>query len=338
MMMNANIQKVAIFRALQLGDLLCCIPAVRALKLAKPSLHITLIGLPWAQQFVARFSHYFDDFITFPGYPGLPEQPINMQALEVFLLEVRARKFDLLLQMQGNGTIVNPLLLTFGAQFVAGFDPLKNRNSRRETFLKYPDYGHETERHIALMEHLGVYPVGSQLEFPVFPQDITDYEELNLGLQKGKYICVHAGSRGAWRQWPPLFFAGLADLCSERGYTVVLTGTTDEMPIVEEVAGFMKTRSVIAAGKTTLGSLAVLIGRAAGIICNCTGVAHIASALEIPSVVISMDGEPWRWAPQDVQLHKCIDWTRYPDYTLVKEAVLNLTAPESSVKGFVSSL
>src|SRR3569833_463168 len=146
-------KKIAVFRALQLGDLLCSVPALRALRRAFPTSEITLIGLPWAEGFVARFHKYIDHFIHFPGYPGLPEQEYDERAFYYFLEEVREAQFDLLLQMQGNGTIVNEMLMKCGAGQLAGFH---NSDSRVDSsfFMEYPAYAHEIARHCALMEHL----------------------------------------------------------------------------------------------------------------------------------------------------------------------------------------
>src|SRR4051794_35124743 len=94
--------KIAILRALQLGDLLCVVPAIRSLRAAYPFAEITLLGLPWAESFVKRFNQYFDRFIHFPGYPGLPEQPSSAEAWKKFAEKIEEEQFDLLIQMQGN--------------------------------------------------------------------------------------------------------------------------------------------------------------------------------------------------------------------------------------------
>ena len=64
-------------------------------------------------------------------------------------------------------------------------------------------------------------------------------------------------------------------------------------------------------GRTSLGAMAILIKKAFALISNCTGVSHIADALNTPSVIISMDGEPERWGPLNKNLHRVIDWTRH---------------------------
>ncbi|MDB5192627.1 MAG: glycosyl transferase family 9 [Segetibacter sp.] len=304
-----EIKKIVVFRALQLGDLLCSIPAIRALRAAYATAHITLVGLPWAKMLVERFPGYFNAFIAFPGYPGLPEQPVNIDAFPAFIKTMQEQQFDLALQMQGNGTLANSIVELFGARQFAGFYKPGNYKPNNRLFIEYPEVISEVERHLELMQHLGIAAKGKHLEFPLTEKDLADFESASLPVKEKQYICVHPGSRGVSRQWPPHYFAQVADHCFERGLQVVITGTKDEMDIVDKVAGNMKYEPIIAAGKTSLGAVGVLIKNAFLLLSNCTGVSHIASALEIKSVVISLDGEPDRWAPLNKQLHSVIDWT-----------------------------
>jgi ADP-heptose:LPS heptosyltransferase len=312
-----DIKKIAILRALQLGDMLCAIPAIRALHTKFPNAEITLLGLPWAKSFTERFDNYIDRFIHFPGYPGLPEQVFNATKFAEFLPIIQREEFDLVLQMQGNGSIVNPMIELFGAKYVAGFRIDGHYAPNNGLFMPYPDHGSEIDRHIALMEFLGIPSQGNELEFPLNAMDMQELNYLGLDIESGRYICIHPGSRGAWRQWPPEHFAALADFCFEQGYKIVVTGTKDEALITNEVIGKMDHEAIDTTGKTSVGAVAALIREAALLISNCTGVSHIAAALKTPSVVISMDGEPQRWGPANKQLHRTINWLQSPDFDLV---------------------
>lgn len=277
--------------------------------------------MPWMKMLVDRFPEYFDEFIWFPGFPGLPEQKVDPVATTDFLRNVVSRQFDLALQMQGNGSIVNPVVELFGAKYTAGYYKENDYCPHKDLFIQYPEGIAEIHRHLKLMEHLGIPSQGDYMEFHVTQQDEKDLQNAALDINEGKYICVHPGSRGGWRQWPTEYFASLADHCVDHGWKVVLTGTADEMPIISQVVSKMKAVPVIAAAKTSLGALGALLKHSDGLISNCTGVSHVAAALKTKSVVISMDGEPERWAPLDKNIHTTIDWTRTPDFNLVKQAV-----------------
>jgi len=310
------IQKIVVFRALQLGDLLCSIPALRALRTAYPEAHVTLVGLPWAESLLTRFPDYFNAFIAFPGYPGLPEQEIDPQKITTFLQEMQQQKFDLALQMQGNGSVVNPLVELFGAFYTTGF--YREEDYRPSPlFLKYPEGIPEIERHLLLMNHLGIPSVGPELEFPLNSYDNDAFDQLNLQIIPQKYICIHPGSRSEARQWPPAHFAALADYCQEQGFDVVITGTKNEEHLAEEVMQYMQHEAYNTCGKTTLGAVAVLIKNAFALISNCTGVSHVAAAFGTPSIVISLHGEPERWSPLNKLKHRTIDWTQTPHFDLV---------------------
>lgn len=321
MIEKEEIHSIAIFRALQLGDMLCSVPAFRSLRKAFPHAKISILGMPWMKSFATRFNHYIDEFIWFPGYPGLPEQPLDPPATASFIASVIERKFDLAIQMQGNGSVINPLIELFGAKHIAGFCTKGHYCPPSPFFINYPEGIAEIHRHLKLMEVIGAEKDGDYLEFPISEEDFQQFENCFFDVEEGKYICIHAGSRGAWRQWPTEYFAKVADQCFDKGYAIVLTGTADELPIVEQVASHMINEPIIAAGKTSLGAMAVLLQRSAGLVSNCTGVSHIASALEIKSVIISMDGEPERWSPLNTCLHTTIDWTKNENFEAVNAAV-----------------
>jgi ADP-heptose:LPS heptosyltransferase len=270
----SEIKKIAVFRALQLGDMLCAIPAIKALRFTYPNAEITLIGLPWARSLTGRFSKYFDNFIHFPGYPGLPEQQLDPAAFTTFLSEVQSKHFDLALQMQGNGSVINPMIELFAAKFTAGYSKEGHYAPNNGLFMPYPDFGHEIDRYIKLMEFLGIESQGSELEYPLTTEDYNALDELNLGIEPKKYVCIHPGSRGTWRQWPVKYFAALADYCIEQGYKAVLTGTKDEAAIIDDVISHMRYEPINTAGKTSIGAVGALIQNAAMLISNCTGVSH----------------------------------------------------------------
>lgn len=319
--------KIALLRALQLGDMLCAVPAFRALRQAFPLAEITLIGLPWAGSFVQRFNRYLNRHIAFPGYPGLPEQPFSQKDWDKFVEQMRREQFDCIIQMQGNGTIVNDMLQQLGAKQLAGFhrhDCLMNP----AWFVEYPETENEINRHLLLMKHLGIPENNPRLEFPITDQEEEAMQELAPFVHYERYVIIHPGSRSSARQWSPCYFAAMADHCVLSGYRVVLTGTADEKYITDYITGLMQYKAVNLAGKTNLGVVAALIKNASLLIANCTGVSHIAAATQTPSIIISMDGEPHRWGPLNHDLHHVFDWTKKRSFTEVYHQLCDLLIME----------
>jgi ADP-heptose:LPS heptosyltransferase len=291
----AGTHKVAVFRALQLGDLLCVVPALRALRHALPKAHITLIGLPWAAQFAQRFQHYIDDFLAFPGFPGLPETAPRLEALPRFIAAAQQRGFDLLLQLHGSGALSNPLCAALGAKHYAGFRQAGGWCPEPAGFETWEEGEHEITRYLRLLNRLGIAEQGRDLEFPL---DGADYRKLccdNPGLPpRHAYACIHPGAQLPSRRWPPERFAEVADHLAAAGLTVVLTGTAQEADITGAVKREMTMPALDLTGNTELGGLAALIAEARILVCNDTGVSHIAAALGTPSVVICSGADPRR--------------------------------------------
>jgi ADP-heptose:LPS heptosyltransferase len=301
-----RMRRIAVFRALQLGDLLCAVPALRALRKAAPQARITLIGLPWASSFVERFDHYVDDFIAFPGYPGMPESVPQPEAMPRFLEAARARRFDLALQMHGSGALTNPLVLSLGAARSAGFYLAGEPCPDPSTFAYWQPHEHEVLRYLRLLWMLGAPPQGEHLEFPTRQSDHEELARTVPALRVGGHACIHPGARLPSRRWPPQRFAEVADALAGQGLTVVVTGSADERALTGATLDAMRMPAIDLTGRTSLGALAVLLSNACLLVCNDTGVSHVAAAVGTPSVVVCSGADPGRWAPLDSRRHRVL--------------------------------
>jgi ADP-heptose:LPS heptosyltransferase len=282
--------------------MLCAVPALRALRRTWPGAEIVLLGMSWAKEFAERFSIYLDRFVHMPGYPGLPEQDFDSDELERFLRAVRAERFDLLVQMHGDGSIVNQLVLRMGALQTAGFFPPAGVCPDPGSYIAYPEGLPEPLKWLQLARHLGAADLDPALDFPLGPADYAALPRL-----PGPYVVLHPGAQAAERRWPRAAFAEAADALAADGLAVVLTGTQGEAGLTREVAQRMRRPSIDLCGKTDIGRLAALVSGAEVVVCNDTGVSHVAAAVRTPSVIIGRASQRLRWAPLDASLHAYLE-------------------------------
>lgn len=333
-------ETVLVMRALQVGDMLCAVPALRALRQHVPQAHVTLLGLPWARDLVRRYPELLQDFIEFPGHPLLPERPASVDGWPDFVAAMRARRFDLAIQLHGSGTHSNAIVESFGARHVAGFYPA-GQPAPGPGFLPWPERGSEIDRLLALSEFLGAPVDDDGLDFPLLQEDRDElhFSGLAQGLQPCGYICLHPGARDVRRRWPVEQFARLADGLHRRWQLpLVFTGSGAETELVADIMRRIEAPAVNAAADVSLGALAVLLNASCLLICNDTGVSHLAAALALPSVVIFRHSEMERWRPLDQARHRCVadpEGVRLDDVMqqaeLLLRAVRTVAAPAGRV-------
>ncbi|SAK56712.1 glycosyltransferase family 9 protein [Caballeronia ptereochthonis] len=304
------IENIVIFRALQLGDMLCAVPALRALRHAYPHAHIALVGLPWATSFVNRYAPLLDELIVFPGAVGFPEQEETDAHLPAFLRALRERRFDLAIQLHGSGGVANDIVEGMGARLNAGFLEL-DEATREGVFIPWPDELPEPARYTALMQRLGIDAHALDLEIPLTDTDKREYDALvdTYAIDLDKLVLVHPGAQLPSRRWPVERFGEVARALSNAGCRVAVTGSASEAPLTVRVTGDAGAHAIDLAGRTSLGALAALVAKARLIVCNDTGLSHVAAAMRTPSVVIASGSDTRRWAPLDHARHRVLaDW------------------------------
>jgi ADP-heptose:LPS heptosyltransferase len=262
--------RIALFRPLGVGSLLSAVPALRALDAAYADAHVTLIGLPAARELAARLDRYLDDFEAFPGFPALPG-PCDLDAIPDFFARMKARCFDLALQMHGSGEIANPLMVLMGAAHNAGFYRPGRYCPDAERYLQWQDEEPEVQRWLRLAAHLGAAPKGSFLEFPLQPEDWAEWRKLRVE----RYVCLDC--RGQ-----PQRFAELGDALAAEGWNVVLIG--DGAP-----AAAMHEPAIHLAGGAGLGAKAAVIAKARLLVCSGRDTSVIAAAMRTPATQFAGD-------------------------------------------------
>ena len=331
----ATFKQLAVVRSLPgLGDFLCLVPALRSLRSALPQAKITLVGLAKTQTLVSRFHHYVDELMPFPGYPGLPEQVPQLQSLPAFFTAVQSRHFDLALQMHGSGVITNPLMMLMGATHNAGFFLPGQYCPAPDSFLPYPADESEIRRYLQLVDFLGFPAQDEALEFPLYESDYQTLKAIAAteAICSRPYICIHPGASSAARRWSPKRFAIVADALAQRGFQIVITGSSEEVALAQAVASLMRAVPLNLAGSTDLGALAALLKGACLLVCNDTGVSHLAAALQVPSVVLFTTSDPRQWAPLNRTLHRVCTLQGETTATVIAQAEALLEQLDASRK------
>ncbi len=306
----SDARKIVVVRALHLGDLLLAVPALRGIRAGFPDAEITLVGLPWAKDFVWHLGDYVDRLSEFPGYPGLLEVDVDEARTAAYLAEARAYGYDLAIQLHGSGKASNPFTLALGARCTVGYhDPSGPPPSGLAVTAPYPSHLPEVRRNLGILDLLGLPARGEHLEFPLFPED-RSWAAALLGRHRllgRRLVGLHVGARPPARRWPAERFAALGDALARRtGAAIVLTGSGDERDVAERVRGMMSAPAVSLAGQTSIGTLAALLERLDLFVSNDTGPAHLAVAVDVPSIAIFGPADHRRWAPLDQRRHRIV--------------------------------
>jgi ADP-heptose:LPS heptosyltransferase len=262
--------RLVVLRALGLGDLLTGVPALRALARAFPR-HERVLLAPAA---LAPIGELLGDAAYDLHHVD------GVRALPAALPSV-VRGADVAVNLHGRGPQSTALLRAARPRALVAFG---EQAAWRED-------EHETARWCRLLEAAGI---------------AADPRDLDLAAPSGPTphagaTVVHPGASAPARRWPAERWAAVA---RELQGLVVVTAGPGEQPLARAVAR--------AAGATVfagdLRALAALISGAARVLCADTGVAHLATALGTPSVVLFGPTSPAHWGPPPERTRHRVLW------------------------------
>lgn len=280
-----NVKKIALLRALVLGDLIFILPAIESLHRAYPRAEILLLARPWAKEFVEGRIPGISRVITFRSSPHDFEDIgyiIHPEDAAWFFPQMQAEQIDIAISMQGGGVNGIPFIKRMNPRITIG---------TREAIAIAPDrwivhdfYQNEVIRGLELARLAGGVPVDWLPRLPVLACD-REAAAPHLEEVKRPYVVLHAGARDVRRCWAPEKFAALGDAISRQlGMGVVLTGTSVDAKAALQVQQHMQEPAHNLSNQLSLSALVGVLKKAALVVSNDTGVLHVALAVGTKSV------------------------------------------------------
>jgi lipopolysaccharide heptosyltransferase II len=289
----AGARKLLCVRLDALGDVLMCTPALRALRQACPGRRLTLLTSPGGAA-AAPFIDELDDVISYPAPWMKSSGPHHQAADTACIAALAARGFDgAVIFTSYSQSALPAALLCYLASI-----PLRLAHCRENPYQLLTDWvadpepgamlRHEVRRQLELVGSIGCDVAGGPLSFRVRADDLDGVRrrlaDCAVDPQR-PWILLHPGASAPSRRYPPDKWIAVIGMLAARGAgALVLSGSGDELALIEQIRAGCRVPVVSLAGQLDLGQMGAAIQLASVMVSNNTGPAHMAAAIGTPLV------------------------------------------------------
>ena len=282
-----EIKSVLIIRPDRLGDVVLSTPVYETLKIEFPHLHISALVNNSQAGLLADNPNIDQIFV------------IDLkQPLHVFR-QLRDSHFDLALTLNKKFSATATFYsLSSGAKIRVGYDHKENAWAHN---IRVPCKGlvqHETENNLELLRALGIQKIQSQPRLYFSPDEdkkITDIIRQFRVSSNQPVLLVKSGTRIAKWGWPWKKFRVVIEQLLESTQVWMINGPGEETVLKAAIASMQNKPQLLPL--LSAKELALLIQKCDLLLCNHTGIMHLASAVDKPVCVIFKHGKIKSWGP-----------------------------------------
>jgi len=280
-----------------IGDCVLSFPALRDLRRARPDDHITALAM-WPQSAdLLRDLGIFDEVLQHNF-----QQARWWRSLGAALRLRRRRYDDCILTFPTNRFEYNALAYLLGARRRFGHNYVRGGDIENLRFLLTDRIEQQAGRHVVdenralVARFTGTLPNG-QADTRLGPLAPRYHHEATrmLGHLREPLLGIHAGSSSykglALKRWPAERFGELCRRARRQlGLQPVVFGTPEDIELKLQMQAHCP--EVFLAHGETIRHTAALIARCAALVSNDSALAHVASALDVPVVMLCGPTDP----------------------------------------------
>lgn len=278
-------ERIALIKPSSLGDIIHALPVLTALRRRYPHAHITwVVNRGYAS--LLQGHRDLDEVLPFDRRASQRGWRAAARSWLNFLRELRQRRFDLAIDLQGLLRSAVMMAATRAERRV-GLDTA--REGASWTYTDVLAVGernavHAVDRSWRVAEALGVGAGPKEFHIPLTDEARNWAEDVTCGYPR-PWLMLAPGARWKTKRWPPEYFAELAcRFWDHFGGSVFFVGGDEERAAASAVRQRLCGPARDLTGQTTLPHLAAVLARADMMLANDTGPLHLAAALGRPVV------------------------------------------------------
>ena len=292
----------------QMGDMLCVVPLLRALRARYPASKITLMASPVNYEIMLH-SRYLDSVLLYDKSELLYKGRIRLKALTELVKSLWG-KFDMAIVPGTVSTSFTSDLLAFltRAHVRIGVASLNGRENPASFLFNVPvpldwrgdPHRHQTLRNLDLMASYGLTTSDLRHEITLTEMECEGGQKKAARIRSGKRLLFgfHPGAGKPPNRWPTERFVELINLLLVRydAAAFVTAGPMDE-EVIDILLNTAK-QSIELVENQSIRTVASIIKEANLYVSNDTGLLHVAAGIGAPLVGLFGPTDLLQWAPR----------------------------------------
>lgn len=299
-----DVKKILVLAYTGLGNFILYTPALISLKNYMPEAKLSLLSIKerGCREVLSGSDLFYDYWV-------ISTNEIFFNKM-IMAYRLRKEKYDLVISEFHNNFLFLVFFTVFcNAKYRLGHVSSPDFKNKWSFIYNLPvrmkKDQHEIDRYLELIYSLGANKkqITRETLFSVNRNDIEFADNLmkKYNIEKNcKIVSMQIGSTSDqnWKRWGFEKYKALSNKILETPNTVLIfNGSPEERSMAEEIASEIRGKAIVASGETSITQAAAILLKSDVLICNDSGLMHVAAAVGTPVVAIYGPTDYKRTAP-----------------------------------------